>query len=308
MTELWRAGRPAPPRPAAARVRGAKRARSAKSGPWSRALRRRAGRLEELFFPPEVPLPEPARRVVAAALPNLDLGAVSFHAGMPHLLRLAANQGITLPATFGVRRVRVYIDPRWWRPDTVRGLGLVLHECFHAQQIQESPGGRGLGLLHPFIALYLACAAANRFRYAGHPLESDAFCLAGRSGSRFECEAARVPAPEGFVASAPEGERVAAVVKAFGVAGTGLRFWARVAASTPGAGLLGRLFSLPLAAAWLVLWTAASAAAGLAAALVEVTGAAAVGVLRAGASAASSIETILVALHSVRTRFRRQRR
>jgi hypothetical protein len=278
------------------------------SGRWSRALLRRAGRLEELFFPPEVPLPEPARRVVAALLPNLDLGAVSFHAGLPHLLRLAANQGITLPATFGVRRVRVYIDPRWWRPDTVRGLGLVLHECFHAQQIQESPGGRGLGLLHPFIALYLACAAANRFRYAGHPLESDAFCLAGRTGSRFESEAARVPAPEGFVASAPEGARVAAALTAFGVAETGLRFWARMAASTPGRGLLGGLLSLPLAPVWLGAWMAASAAAGLASALVEAVGAAAVGLLRAGASVVSWVEEILDARRSPPPSFPGRRR
>ena len=37
-----------------------------------------------------------------------------------------------------------------------------------------------LGPFRPFLLLYFACGAANRFRYQGHPMEEDAYVLAGR--------------------------------------------------------------------------------------------------------------------------------
>jgi len=41
--------------------------------------------------------------------------------------------------------------------------------------------GPGLGLVRPFVLLYLACAAGSGFRYRSHPLEIDAYRVAGWS-------------------------------------------------------------------------------------------------------------------------------
>lgn len=238
---------------------------------------RRSERVRRWFFPPEVELPEAARRIVRAVYPTLDLGAVRFHLGIPHVFNILAIQGITLPGRVSPRRVRIYIEPRYWRPRTLDGMGLILHETFHALQLQEA--GPGLGLLRPFVVLYLAIAAGNRFRYAGHPLEDDAYCLAGDGESRFESSFQGVEITEEGCAC-------------LATSASGLRFWSRLADSVPGwrrvaavrlpravrTALLGLL--TPWAAGWLLLWTAVIGCLGLLKALVEGLGAAAVGALR----------------------------
>lgn len=238
---------------------------------------RRSERLRRWFFPPEVELPEAARRVVRAVYPTLDLGAVRFHLGIPHVFQILAIQGITLPGRVSPRRTRIYIEPRYWQPASVDGLGLILHETFHALQLQEA--GPGLGLLRPFVILYLAIAAGNRFRYAGHPLEDDAYCLAGDWESRFESSFQGLEVTEEGCAC-------------LATSASGLRFWTRLADSVPGwrrvaAGRLPRtvrtaLLGLlsPWVAGWLLLWTAVIAFLGLLKGLVEGIGAVAVAVLR----------------------------
>lgn len=203
-------------------------------------------------------LPETARRVLRDVYPTLELSRLRFHLGIPHLVRIAGLQGIALPGRVWPRRVRIYIDPAWWDPGSDAGLGLLIHECFHALQLQES--GPGLGLLRPFVILYLACASGNRFRYAGHPLEDDAY---------------RIAADEA-------------------VASSNLRFWRRLAESTPGWRSLLRshlpsplqrlLLSLlvPWVALWLLLWTAIVALLALLKGLLEGVGAVLVGALRIG--------------------------
>jgi hypothetical protein len=192
-------------------------------------LQVRARRLWRWLFPPEIELPEPARRRLAALFPTLDLRRVSFHRGLPHLLR-GGSEGMVLPAPFSPVRCRIYIQPELWRPDTDAGFSLLAHEAFHALQMQEA--GPGIGLVRPFLVLYLACWGGNRFQYLGHPMEEDAYDLAGRWLSRFEqaVKAGEEPAP------VPE---------------SGVRFWRKLAASAPG----GALFS-PV---WLLAWTGATA-------------------------------------------------
>ncbi len=196
-------------------------------------LRRRAGHLWRWLLPEEVELPEEARRTLAALYPALDLGRVRFHLGLPHFLEGVAS-GITLPGALSPRLCRIYIQ-RWdWRPETPEGLGLLAHEAFHALQMQEA--GPGLGLVRPFIILYLACAAGNGFLYRGHPMEDDAYCVAGRRGSLFEQTCACGGAPEEIA-----------------VQTSGLAFWRRLAASSPA----GRF---PLwVLLWLLAWTGATA-------------------------------------------------
>ena len=221
-------------------------------------------RLRQWFFPPEVELPEPARRVLQSVYPTLDLRGVRFHLGIPHVFNLLAIQGITLPGRLRPRRARIYIDPRFWNPGSVDGLGLLLHEAYHALQLQEA--GPGIGLLRPFLVLYLACAAGNRFRYAGHPMEDDAYGLAGDRYSRFESLFdGKEVTPEGCDCLATPA--------------SGLRFWERLAESAPGR--LPRFLRIPWAGIWLLLWTLVVAVLALAKGLLE--GAGAVLVLFSGA-------------------------
>jgi hypothetical protein len=194
-------------------------------------LRTWARRLWRKLFPEEVELPKEARRTLAALYPALDLGRVRFHRGLPHLLAGAAS-GITLPGVLSPRLCRIYIQRRSWRPETPDGLDLLAHEAFHALQMQEA--GPGLGLVRPFIVLYLACAAGNGFLYRGHPMEDDAYCVAGRRGSLFERTCA-----------------CGGALDEIAVRTSGLGFWRRLAASAPG-GPVGAPF-------WLLAWTGAAA-------------------------------------------------
>ncbi len=226
----------------------------------------RAERLQRWLFPPEVELPEPARRVLQSVYPTLDLRGLRFHLGIPHVFNLFAIQGITLPGKVFPRRTRIYIEPRYWQPGSVDGLGLLLHEAYHALQLQEA--GPGIGLLRPFLVLYLACAAGNRFRYAGHPMEDDAYRLAGDRESLFES-----------LFHGKHGKEISYEgCECLATPGSGLRFWERLAESAPGR--LPRFFRAPWAALWLVLWTAAVAVLALAKGLVEGVGAVLVLLLR----------------------------
>lgn len=240
------------------------------------ALRVRGRRLWLWFFPPRVPLPERARAVLRSLYPGLDLDAVSFHLGLPHLLSLAGNVAITLPALLAPRRTRVYVDPRHWSPESVEGLGTLAHEAYHALQAQEA--GWGMGPFRPFLMLYLACAAANRFRYRGHPMEEDAYVLAGHRRSRFET-----------LFAAADAETIERDSCGLAAASSELRFWRKLAASTPVARrcyvpesrwlwLLGALGALPVGA-WLLFWTLATSLVWIARLLVESVGAAVAGLL-----------------------------
>ncbi|HKV08485.1 MAG TPA: hypothetical protein VJ725_10120 [Thermoanaerobaculia bacterium] len=242
------------------------------SNPGSR-LKARARRLWRWFFPEKVALPDEAVRVLAAVFPRLDLDAVSFHRGLPHFVRLLRSQAITLPDLLAPRRTRIYFDPPYLDPGSVEGLGTVVHEAYHALQVQDSRWG--IGPLRPFIVLYLACGAANGFRYRGHPMENDAYALAGRRHSPFERAACFEPC-----------EQVAARLA---VPGSGLRFWGKLARSTPGVGRFlkpetRRLWlviplAFPPVLLWLILWSGAAALAWLARLLVEMVGAVAAGAL-----------------------------
>ncbi len=206
-------------------------------------LRQAGRRLWHWLFPPEVELPAGARRVVATLLPALDLGRVSFHRGMPHLAGLIRATAITLPSPFS-RRTRIYVARRHWSPGTSKGLSTLIHESYHALQAQESGWSRGP--FQPFLVLYLAAGAANRFRYRGHPMEVEAYRLAGRRNSRFDSACARWR---------DDFETLERQCAGLAAADSGLRFWPDLARSAPPA--------LPVAV-WLLLWSAAVGAIWLA--------------------------------------------
>lgn len=258
--------------------------------PLADRLQERARRLWRWFFPPEVQLPEGARQLLAAVYPTLDLRRVSFHGDFPHLIKYLPSHGIALPAVLSPRRSRIYIRPWAWETRTVRGLGLLLHEAYHALQIQEA--GPGLGLLRPFLILYLACSAGVGFLYHRHPMERDAYRLAGGRGSRFESTFRDDPEPlEPLLATGecPDLDGLRRSCEPLTIPTSGLRFWRRLAASTPVARRLFELspalavvlgiLSVPLVAFWLTTWTIATAVLWLLRLLVEGMGVLIVGLL-----------------------------
>jgi len=174
--------------------------------------------------------------VLRTVYPRLDLVHVRFHQGMPHFLSLGPYQAITLPETFGARRVGIYVRRGSFRTENVEDLGILVHEAFHALQIQETLGGWGIGLVRPFPILYLACAAANRFLYDGHPIETDAYEHAGRRASRFEqhCRACA-----GGGEAAPDPASLSGVAELV-IEASGLAFW-RKAWRSAGLGWFGRM-------------------------------------------------------------------
>lgn len=252
-------------------------------------LQAAAGLLWRRFFPPRMELPKEVRQLLAAIYPTLDLRRVSFHDGIPlHLDLITASQGMVLPAPLAPRGGRIYLHRRVWDPDTVPGLGLVVHEAFHALQLQEA--GPGVGMVRPLIIVYLACLAGRGFRYLGHPLEQDAYDVAGWSRSRFER----------LLEEREEGTDPLAAVASLVVPTSRLRFWQRLARSTPGfrtfggsarilAGsvpVLGPLAALlpgalagALVLLWLVFWTAAVVFLTLLRGLVEAVAAFTTGLL-----------------------------
>jgi hypothetical protein len=242
------------------------------------ALQDRARRLWRWFFPERVEPPPEALAVIRAVYPTLDLGAVSFHAGVPHLIRLVGSLAITLPAVMAPRRTRVYVAPRGWDPADVEGLGTLVHEAYHALQVQET--GWGFGPLRPFLVLYFAHGAANGFRYHGHAMEEDAYRVAGRRHSPFEaaCHACGAPPIEAV------GQAELATPS------SGLRFWRGMARSLAFA---PSFLAVPLLPLWLLTWTGAASLVWLGRLLVEAFGAGAAGLLWVAGAILSPIEKFL---------------
>ena len=95
--------------------------------------------------------------LLAALYPTVRWKDVTFHDGIPAVLRIFTQGGITFPDPLGTRGIRIYVAR--WDPDTLRGLALLVHEAFHVLQYQEALGGVGLGPLRAFAVKYLLRAA-----------------------------------------------------------------------------------------------------------------------------------------------------
>ncbi len=251
-----------------------------------RRLQDRARRLRRWFFPERIELPEEVARLLRTLYPTLDVGAVRLYQGLPHLTRLLGSEAFTMPAPLARRRTCIYVDPRYYDTGSIAGIGTLLHEAYHALQAQEA--GWGLGPFRPFLLLYFAAGAANRFRYRGHPMEEAAYLLAGRRHSRFE---SAFPDWRGdlTVLEAP--------CRGLAVPASGLRFWRDLARSVPFVRRLAAAEPIPLGvaalvlplpvAAWLLVWSVAVALAWLGWLLVVGIGAGAVAVVWALGAALS---------------------
>jgi hypothetical protein len=256
-----------------------------RAGPGA-GLQGRARRLWRWFFPERIEPPAEVARLLRAVFPALDLDAVSFHRGVPHLVRLLNSEAIVLPALLAPRRTRIYVEPDAWDPRSVEGLGTLVHEACHALQAQEA--GWGFGPFRPFLVLYFAASAANGFRYRDHPMEVDAYDLAGRPWSRFETA----------FAGAVRIEAAAIELAGLATPASGLRFWRGLASSLPrGLAFAPRFLVLPLLPVWLLLWTGAAALVWLARLLVEGTGAAVASLLWGAGALVSGLARAFLRRH-----------
>lgn len=139
------------------------------------------------------------RQVVGLVFPTLHLSRVRLRRGIPRIARrLRPRPGaITLPHPFVPGRVEIHFQPHRFQPASLRGLDLVLHESFHALQVQECGGRLGLGLAHPFILLYVSLMVAVGMIYPRHPMERDAYAQFGDRRSRLRALAERFEAEHG---------------------------------------------------------------------------------------------------------------
>lgn len=92
---------------------------------------------------------------------------VTLRAGLPWPWRRTRAHACVLPATWGVRRLRVHARGTL-DAETLR------HELFHVAQDRAHLGGRGLGFLRPFTIAYVAHALRCGTGRA-HPLEAPAY-------------------------------------------------------------------------------------------------------------------------------------
>lgn len=138
------------------------------------------------FFPRRLDVPDHVWETLERVYPTVDWGRVEFYEGWPHLLRGRGFRAITLPNPHSVHRINVYFTSDAWRPNTAGGLSTIVHEGYHVLQIQETWRGYGIGLVRPFLAAYLGNWAVNGFRYVDHPMEEEAYRVAGRRTSRYE--------------------------------------------------------------------------------------------------------------------------
>ena len=249
------------------------------------------------FFPPRLELQPGVRQLLEQLLPDLDLDRVEVRAGLPHLLTLIPYDGITLPHCWHPRRLRIYLARHRLGPDgslaDPQGLALLAHEAVHALQAQRSFGGVSVGPWRPFVSLYLACWAGNRFRYLGHPMELEAYYFAGQRGALFDrwCRgpeakawlarllAGEEPLTEAELAELrracaplPGAARVAAAGFRLGASLPGARSMVQLFRRSRQAGSHLRLLELPthlLAFTGLLLWSAAWSGVGAALWLLE---------------------------------------
>jgi hypothetical protein len=191
------------------------------------------------FFPKQIIVPDCVIQLLEFVYPTINWDRVSFHDGWPHVLGFSPKRAITLPDTYWPHRIRIYFKPDQWNPCECSGLGIIVHEGFHVLQIQDILGGWGLGLARPFTLLYLACWAGKGFSYERHPMEADAYVVAGRSTSLYEgcCSSARLPCDSSTNPPSLKAEGLeafAANCQSVVQTSRGLIFWKELADSTPG--------------------------------------------------------------------------
>jgi hypothetical protein len=106
---------------------------------FSGKLKAKAREFYHWIFPPRALLPPEVRSIINSSFTpgSLDLDKVIFHIGLPWVQSWSKLQGTTVPGTYDIDKVHIYINKDFWNMETATGIGLILHECFHAMQYQQ---------------------------------------------------------------------------------------------------------------------------------------------------------------------------
>lgn len=144
-------------------------------------------RLYELIFPTQIVLEDDVKNMLQKLYPNLNLEKIYFYDGMPWFMMHGFAIGITLPGTYNLQGVNIYLND--YNPQAEKCMTTIVHEMFHVQQYYDLNKGYGIGFLRPFMVFYLAdyfrmfikClrtpgwkSAANT-AYEIHPMEMPAY-------------------------------------------------------------------------------------------------------------------------------------
>ncbi len=79
-------------------------------------------------------IPDELRVLLAPHFPDLDLGRITLHPGIPPHVRMLA---VVTPAGYTSGR-RIYFDPAACDPFCVRGIPFLAHELVHVRQFQKT--------------------------------------------------------------------------------------------------------------------------------------------------------------------------
>jgi len=109
---------------------------------------KRSSRLFYSIFPKQVPLEPAVIQLLSKVYPTLDFNRIYFFNGMPWFMKHAFAIGITLPGTYNLSGINIYLDGCYQR--STEGLCLIVHELFHGLQYKDLHGGYG-------ISKYVVC-------------------------------------------------------------------------------------------------------------------------------------------------------
>jgi len=186
-------------------------------------------------FPPNVELPECVMELLRRLYPTIDWSTVTFHKGIPGLFKLGTQEGITLPGSYDLSRIHVFIKPSVWEFCSCTGLMRFVHEAFHVLQYRDAAGGSGLGLLRAFTLAYMSCPGQDDIEkpaYAQSDRYLDCCYHAGGVGSGgLTCDCSNPDAPtfrpaalDALVTHCPDLIRTS----------SGFSFWGTIWGCTPG--------------------------------------------------------------------------
>jgi hypothetical protein len=147
-------------------------------GKGCEAVKQAARDVWQWYFPREISPPDCVLALLRTVYPTVDWDSVTFHDGIPHVIS-TGQSAITLPDTYSFTGIGVYFASGAWDTCSEDGLATIVHEGMHVLQLQGAIGGVGLGFARPFIIQYLSCWAGHGFSYDEHPMEREAYRVAG---------------------------------------------------------------------------------------------------------------------------------
>lgn len=141
-------------------------------------------------MPQRIEMPRCLREFLSRMYPDVDLGSVRFHKGVPWYT--FSGGAITIGHDVYFREHRADFCSR-------DGVALAAHELYH---IRDGAGGPGVWFVRPFYARYLVGLVACGFRTdSRHAMEKPAYALQERVKERFD-EAKQVSGEDGPCACA----------------------------------------------------------------------------------------------------------